>query len=425
MSRRLEALWLPQPGAYGSRSARGPCRYTAYVPDPLASRDLSLPAGVSADVADAEHALLALDRSPGVARLASLARFLLRAEAIGSSRIEGLVVSSRRLARHEAKAVAGITDRDATADAVLGNVAAMRLAVEDTGSRAEVTVDDLVALHERLLRDDAPHIAGRVRETQNWIGGSDANPCRAAFVPPPPEEVLPLLADLAAFVSGDATTPLVQAAVVHAQFETIHPFADGNGRTGRALIHVVLRRRGLTRSVVAPVSPVLATRSRDYLGGLTAFRYDGAADGPEAAYGLAAWVEGFVSAVRRAAADADDLSERLEALESSWRERVGPRAGSAAARLLPELAATPVVSAAVVQELTGASRSAAFAAVDQLMMAGVLRPLGTGQRDRLFEAREVFAVLTDHERASATESGDTRVERPIRPVPARLPHSGR
>jgi Fic family protein len=93
-----------------------------------------------------------------------------------------------------------------------------------------------------------------VRDQQNWVGGNDYNPCGADFVPPPPEDVAPLIADLCRAVNDDSFPPVVQAALVHAQFETIHPFADGNGRAGRALIHVVLKRRGLTTAYVPPIA---------------------------------------------------------------------------------------------------------------------------------------------------------------------------
>ena len=141
-----------------------------------------------------------------------------------------------------------------------------------------ITVDDLLRFHRRLLaggRLDAH--AGVIRSEQNWIGGSSYNPCSAAFVPPPPELVHDLLEDLCAFCNGDAVPAVAQAAIAHAQFETIHPFADGNGRTGRALIHLVLRRRGLATRVLPPVSLVLATWSDDYVAGLQATRYRGPA----------------------------------------------------------------------------------------------------------------------------------------------------
>jgi hypothetical protein len=135
---------------------------------------------------------------------------------------------------------------DRIAVEVLANVAAMEAAVELGSSTDTITLDDLLGIHRTLMeRSSMPHIGGVVRTMQNWIGGSSYNPCSAVFVPPPPDTVDALLHDLLDYVNGDDHPALVQAAIAHAQFETIHPFADGNGRTGRALIHVILRRRGL------------------------------------------------------------------------------------------------------------------------------------------------------------------------------------
>src|SRR5207302_3067265 len=138
---------------------------------------------------------------------------------------------------------------------------------------------------------------------QNWIGGNDYNPCGADFVPPPPEFVPDLLLDLVAYLDSDDYSPLVQAAIAHAQFETIHPFADGNGRVGRALIHAVLRRRGLAPRYVPPISLVLATESRSYIGGLTAYRYMGEPTSAAAQEGVANWMGTFASATARAVQD--------------------------------------------------------------------------------------------------------------------------
>ena len=135
------------------------------------------------------------------------------------------------------------------------------------------------------------HVAGRIREEQNWIGGNDYNPCGADFVPPPPEHVLPLLDDLFDAMDDDRLPPLVQAALVHPQFETIHPFHDGNGRTGRALIHVVLNRRGIAPEYVLPISVVLANNRDRYIAALTAFREDGTGQ----------WIEHFAAATATAA----------------------------------------------------------------------------------------------------------------------------
>ena len=151
---------------------------------------------------------------------------------------------------------------DVTAEEVLGNIEAMRWAVDVLGSDKGITVSGILEVHRRLLagtrlEDDG----GLIREQQNWIGGSGFNPCSAVFVPPPQEEVEGLLHDLCGFCNGDSLPAVAQAAIAHAQFETIHPFIDGNGRTGRVLLHVILKRRGLAPRVLAPVSLVLATWS--------------------------------------------------------------------------------------------------------------------------------------------------------------------
>jgi len=419
LSQQITSIWQASPEAYGPRKHRRPCEFTAYVPDLLSAHSLELSAELAADVADTERALAAFDGS-AQQNLEQLARFLLRAEAVASSKIEGLQVNSRRLARHEARLAAGIPDRDATADAVLDNVRAMNVAVLSVANTEKVEIEHLLGIHAAVMEhSDRPEIAGQLRTKQNWIGGNDFNPCQAAFVPPPPEYVVELLEDLCSFVNRDDLPGTIQAGLVHAQFETIHPFADGNGRTGRALIHVVLKRRGLARHFIPPISLALATRATAYVDGLSKFRYQGRADSPAALAGIRDCLDLFLTATRRAIDDASTLQSNLAGLEAEWREVLRPRAGSAAERLLSELITNPVVTTDDVVRLTGASRSAAFTAVESFVDAGVLAPIGNQQRYRMFEAPKVFEVITGYERASATESGNTRAEQPKRIVPYR------
>jgi Fic family protein len=387
------------------------------VPDLLREHTLDLPSDLVADIVDAERELAVFDSRVHEAHdLEQLARFLLRAEAVASSKIEGLEVSGRRLARH----AAGHPGRDATADAVLGNVAAMQLAVDEIAGAEVVVRDHLLQIHTALMRQtETPHLAGQVRPTQNWIGGNDFNPCQAAFVPPPPNRVLDLMDDLCSFINRDDLPAVLQAALTHAQFETIHPFVDGNGRTGRALIHIVFRRRGLATSFVPPVSLALATDTDRYISGLSAFRYDGPADGPAAKEGLRRWTEVFITATRRATRDAEALRTSLLELEASWWATLDPRRNSAAAKLLPVFIAHPVMSTDDAARLAEVSRSAAYTAVEQMVAVGIITPVAGSARNRLFEAKGVFKVLTDYERSSATFSGDTRAERPRRAVPFR------
>lgn len=421
MGRRIAKTWSGSPDAFGARRNRRPCRYEAYVPDPLSEAVLEWGPEMAADAVDVEVALAAFDTQAGQrADLEQLARFLLRAEAVASSRIEGLRIGSRRLARHEVSVAHGSADKDETADAVLGSIQAMRMAVDEVASAANVTTAHVLALHRTLMdRSPNPELVGIVRDRQNWVGGTDFNPCAAEFVPPPPEFVDPLLDDLCVFINRDDLPAVVQAGLAHAQFETIHPFADGNGRTGRALIHVVLRRRSAATRYVPPVSLALATDSRVYIAGLNAYRYDGPAGSTAARDAMRKWLEVFLAATGRAVADADRLAQDLDALENRWRSAVSPRRGSAADRVLLKILTHPVVTVDAVASLVGVSFQAANQAVQRLVAARVLQPTGTAARYRLFEAPDVFDLLTRYERSVATPSGDTRRDPPARPVPDR------
>jgi Fic family protein len=372
-------IWTPDPALYAAARYRRPCSYEAFVPDPLDSLDFDLPLSVLGVVSDAERAVLRLNESPQAA-LAPLARLLLRTESIASSKVEGLQVDARQLARAEVRAQAG--DRlSSAARQVISNVDAMQLAVDEAAHGDRITIAHLTAVHARLMASSPyPAIAGRLRSSQNWIGGNDYNPCGADFVPPPPEHVQPLLEDLCAAIDDDSFPPLVQAAIVHAQFETIHPFDDGNGRVGRALVHVILRRRGLARAYVPPISVALAARRDRYIEGLNRYR---AGDVPH-------WVEHFATATAHAADLASEYLVAVRHLVTEWRGRLealaAPRADAAAWAVIDLLPGRPVITSAVVQAETGRAKSAVHNAIDQLVAAGVLEPLSTSKRNRAWEA---------------------------------------
>jgi len=427
MGYKVSTVWQGSSGYGFPRAMRRPCGYETYVPDRLAELELALPAEVVADASDAERAIHELNaQSPGLASLEAVARLLLRAEAVASSRIEGLTVATRRLTQAQAAREMGIALHDDTAEAVLGNIEAMAVAVNDLAALPEVTVDDILAVHRALMTHTSQaEFGGQIRTVQNWIGGNGYNPCNADFVPPPPEQVRDLLADLVAFINGDRYSPLVQAALAHAQFETIHPFVDGNGRTGRALIHVVLRRRGLAPRYVPPISLVLATLSRDYVDGLTATRYLGLVSSVEAQAGLAKWIGVFAAAALRAARDAEQFGKQIDGLVHQWRTRAGPiRANSTADLLLRALPSVPVITVSTAAKLVGRSVQATNQAVEQLEKAGVLVQINISRWGRAFEATGLLDTLTSFERSLASPTGDTRTAPPIRQVPNR-PNAGR
>jgi Fic family protein len=241
-----------------------------------------------------------------------------------------------------------------------------------------------------LLTDPSEaEIAGVLRDRQNWIGGRDDSPQRADFIPPPAAEVPALVDDLCTFLNRTDLPALVQAAIGHAQFETIHPFADGNGRVGRCLIQIVLRRRNTIMRYVPPISVVLAANATSYIAGLVGYR-----EGR-----LIEWIALMIRATELAVERAAELSEWLDQLNAAWRERANqPRANSAVSRLLALLPGNPVMSIALAEELLGVTGEAARLAVQQLETTGILTPtVLKRRRNRVWEAREVYALLTDWE----------------------------
>ncbi len=404
------------------RRDRASCDYEAYVPDPLVGRAFRLDGDVAADVADAEAAVARFDaKALALADTEALARLLLRAESVASSRIEGLEVGGRRLLRAEAASVLGESTADVTATEVLGNIAAMTWALGVIRRGDDITLDQLLEAHRRLLAGTRlDEYAGKIRDEQNWIGGSSFNPCSASFVPPPPEEVGALLEDLCAFCNAEDLPAIVQAAMAHAQFETIHPFVDGNGRIGRALIHLVLRRRGLAQRVLPPISLILATWSDDYISGLTATRYAGHESSDAATAGANRWIALFATACRRAIEDAETFEEHVAALQGRWRQRLGKvRAKSAADLLVGALPGAPIVTVNGAAQLIGRSFQATNQAIDRLVDARILQQVSVGRRNRAFEAPELIQTFTDLERRLASPTGDTRSAPPSRRVPHR------
>lgn len=422
MSKLVKRRWVADSASGLPRRDRASCDYEAYVPDLLMGRPFRLDGDVAADVADAEAAVTRFDaKAVALADTEALAHLLLRAESVASSKIEGLEVGGRRLLRAEAATALGEDARDMTATEVLGNIRAMTWALGAVGRGDDITVDHLLEAHRRLLDGTRlREFGGKVREDQNWIGGSSFNPCSAEFVTPPPELVRDLMEDLCAFCNADHLPAIVQAAMAHTQFETIHPFVDGNGRIGRALIHLVLRRRGLAVRVLPPISLILATWAPDYVAGLTATRYIGRSTSDAASAGANQWVALFATACRRAIEDAETFEQRVSALRGRWRERLGKvRAKSAADLLIGALPGAPIVTVNGAAALIGRTYQATNEAIDRLVEAKILRQVNVGQRNRAFEAPELIRTFTDLERQLASPAGDTRSSPPARRVPQR------
>jgi len=423
MGQLLKARWSPTFIDRLPRRERRGCDYESYIPDLLADQEFQFAGTVSADIADAESAIRVLNtEARTLAGLEGLARLLLRAEAVASSKIEGLQIGGRRLLHAEVAREFDGGPRDVTAQEVLGNIDAMAGAIDRADSVGAIEPTHLLEVHRKLVAGTRlERHGGSFRDEQNWIGGGDYSPCDAEYVPPPADQVPGLVEDLCAFCGQDDLPAVAQAAIAHAQFETIHPFVDGNGRTGRALIHMVLRRRGLIPRVLPPVSLVLATLSREYIKRLMATRYVGDASEAVARNGWNDWLGFFAAASSRAVNDARFFEDRIGGLKSEWRERLGRvRRGSATDLLIEALPGAPVVTAKSAATLIHRSFVAANEAIGHLVAAGILRQIQIGKRNRAFEATEVIDAFNDLERQLASPEGDPEVSPPTRPVPAPL-----
>lgn len=418
MGSYVERYWVSDASGMNKAERMGG-RYSPYVPDALEGFELMMEPSCASAVTRASEALRSLQDAGSLTDTEPLARLLLRAEAVSSSRIEGLEMPAAKLLEYEELDRLGVEHRlDSTEAQVLGNLHALVDGLDAVGPGHVFTVEGICELNRTLLAGTRIADAGGIlRTSQNWIGGNRVNPVGAAYVPPEPELVPALMEDLVAFLNGTELPAVATAALAHAQLETIHPFADGNGRAGRALVHVVLKAAGLARATVPPVSLVLATDRERYIANLAAFRTEGDEGRNAAANG---WVEYFANATVIACERAANFEARLAEIHEGWLERTGFRAGSAGSLLIELLPGTPALSIRTAQALTGRSYPAARSAVLALAEAGILRQNSKNRKSGIYIATEVVEAFSTYERALATASGDTSQEKPKRPVPQRL-----
>lgn len=310
--------------------------------------------------------------------LAPLADFLVRSESVASSKIEHIDAGWRAFG----KAFAG-GKSNAEAQSQLAAVRALTALVK-TAAAGPITRSAILEAHRLLMAPD-PHAdgPGALRGVQNWIGGSDYSPIGALYIPPPPELVADLMDDLLAFAQRTDLPILAQAAIAHAQFESIHPFPDGNGRIGRALLSAILRYRGLTRRITVPLASAMLADTDDYFARLAAYR-TGA-------------VEQFVGYVARGTLHAGEAAEesarRLAGLPDRWRAIARPRANSADEALLARLLDVPIFNAETARSITGTTDASTYRALGRLTEAGILELLSTGTRNRVWAASDVLTEL--------------------------------
>lgn len=374
MGRYVEQWWTPQFRDAAPRRLRRPGTYRAYVPDLLIGRSPAMPLPLVRRIADTTADLRDAVAEVEQADLGSLADFFVRTETTASSAIEGEHASPRKVA------LADFTGYGRPAAmTIVRNLGVVRAAMDRLASAPEVQLDDVVALQVRLV----PHLAG-VRTGPVWIGGS--TPLDARYVAPPAEEVPALLEDLFAWTRDADVDPITRAATFHAQFETIHPFDDGNGRVGRAVTNALLARDGLGGRAVLPLSVALARRRSEYFDALTTWQTQAEVDGHEA------WIAYFSDALSAAATLARDLARQADAERTRVRQvlsasrATGLREGSALVAAVDGLFEHPVSTVGSLAARHGVSRPSARDALERLADAGVVR------RERIDRGRETAYV---------------------------------
>ena len=361
----------------------------AFVPHALPPADPPLAA--DSYTATNHRAEMALARLGGVAGLVPSVDWLLysaiRKEALLTSQIEGTQATLTDLFDDEAGQVLTNT---ADVEEVTNYLRAFRLVRENLRSEAGLPISvRLLCDAHRLLLDGARGAGkqpGELRRSQNWIGG--ARPGRATFVPPPPDRVPGLLADLERFIHDPepALPPLVRVALVHVQFETIHPFLDGNGRIGRLLIAALLEQWGLLPEPLVYLSGYLKQHQAEYYRRLSAVRTEGDWEG---------WVGFFLDGVESAATDAERGIVAMASLINADRKRLlaAPRVGAVALRLFELLPLMPRFTIEQVRQKLDTTFPTATAAVKLLHDLGMLSELTGQKKNRLFSYAAYVELL--------------------------------
>lgn len=370
---REDVQWQPDVRRPSAPSARYGI-YHPVVPVEIADLELELPAPVLAKAEAASREVARFDAELA-GEIAPFAAVLLRSESAASSQIENLSASARAIAEAELPGV----QAKRNAEMIVANTAAMIAAIDlsDTVDSAAI-----LAMHAALMQGETQHTPGEFRTQPVWIG-SGATPVGAVFVGPRHELVPGAIEDLITFARRADVPALPQIAVTHAQFETIHPFTDGNGRTGRALVHAMLRSKGLTRYVTVPLSAGLLADTNGYIDALTAYR-----DGDASPI-----VNRFAEASLRATVNGRELVTELRAIRASWTSLLTVRADSAVWRVADLLIRRPVVNARLLAQELGIESTNAHRYVGPLAKAGILVEAGSGTRHRVWRCPEVLAAL--------------------------------
>lgn len=348
---------------------------TVSIPPNIANLSYEPPLSVFLASEKATTKISALNTESGH-QLAAISGFLLRSEAVSSSKIEQVNASRNDYA----KATVGLKASKEAEQIVAATMAIQKMI--DSAGGGSITLEALLEAHRILLASDPmdAHYAGRLRDVQNWIGGSDYSPRGAVHVPPPHEMVPELIDDLLIFANRNDIPVMAQAAIVHAQFESIHPFVDGNGRIGRALIGAVLRRRNLTTTTVVPIASAMVADVETYFSLVNNYRTGAVTD----------FVHYLCVSAEHAADASQDSIRALNDLPEQWRQAVDANRNSAALKIIDQLLNHPVIDSSQAAHFAGVRESSIYYALDLLEQHEVLEVVSASKRNRAWAAVDVL-----------------------------------
>jgi len=351
--------------------------YQATIPAEIATLEVNLPSRVLADAEEASQEIARFDAELG-AEIAPFASVLLRTESAASSKIENLTASARAIA--EAETLGNTKRRNASM--IVANTKAMRAAIDQAD---QISDEAILAMHEALMHESEPSSAGKWRTEQVWIGGGNFGPRGADFIAPQQDRVPGAIDDLVRYAKRSDLPVLTQIAIAHAQFETIHPFSDGNGRTGRALVQSMLRNKRLTRQVTVPVSAGLLTDTGSYFHALIAYR-----EGDPAPI-----VERLSEASMLAVVNGRQLVTDLQTIRGQWESKITARRDSAVHRVADLLVNRPVVNAQLVSDRLDIAINNVYRYLDPLVESKIIVEFTDQARNRAWRAPEVLGALDD------------------------------
>ncbi|MFB2585831.1 Fic family protein [Herbiconiux liukaitaii] len=308
-------------------------------------------------------------------RVAGFAPVLLRSEAASSSQIENLTASARAIFSAELGAKGS-----RNAELIAANTRAMQAAIDLSDSLSPAA---LAEMHRVLMGDQKRHTPGEWRREAVWIGTRSNSPLGAEFVAPHFDRVPALIDDVVEFSARRDIPALTSTAIAHAQFETIHPFTDGNGRTGRAFAQALMRHRGVTRNIAIPVSAGLLADVEGYHQALTAYR-----EGDVSPIVLA-----FGEASLRAVANSRELVAEIDAIKEGWQEQLTARRSSNAWALLDVVAQRPVIDAATAAAALGVKQPNVYPPLQALTDAGILKSRGEHRSGPFWRSDEILGAI--------------------------------